>query len=88
MRAFFVAISGLFLAAAPGLAQASEDGATSNSTQQTQTGTQTGNSSSATRGTDDERQICRRVETNTGSRVPWRRICMTERQWQAYNRRN
>jgi len=36
----------------------------------------------------DDRQICRRVETNTGSRVPFRRICMTEREWRAYNRQD
>lgn len=36
----------------------------------------------------EDRQICRRVETNTGSRVPFRRLCMTEREWRAYNRQN
>jgi long-subunit fatty acid transport protein len=36
----------------------------------------------------DDRQICRRIETNTGSRVPFRRVCMTEREWRAYNRQN
>ena len=39
-------------------------------------------------GADDERQICRRIETNTGSRVPFRRVCMSEREWRAYNRQN
>jgi len=87
MRGFVVVMSGLLLAT-PGLAQASEDGAATNGTQPTQTATQTTNSSSATAGDDNERQICRRIDTNTGSRVPWRRVCMTERQWRAFNRQN
>lgn len=36
----------------------------------------------------EDRQICRRIETNTGSRVPHRRVCMTEREWRAFNRQN
>jgi len=36
----------------------------------------------------DDRQICRRIETNTGSRVPFRRVCMTEREWRVFNRRD
>ena len=87
MRAFVVIMSGLLLAA-PGLARASEDGASTNGTQPSPAPTQSTNSSSSTAGEDGERQICRRVETNTGSRVPWRRLCMTERQWRAYNRQN
>ena len=87
MRAFVVVISGLLLAA-PGLAQASEDNATTNATQPSQTATPPNNSSSAVAGEDGELQICRRVETNKGSRVPWRRLCMTERQWRAYDRQN
>ena len=38
--------------------------------------------------TDPNRRICRRVETNTGSRVPHRLVCMTQRQWQAQRRQN
>lgn len=87
MRAFVFVMSGLLLAT-PGLARASEDGATTNGTQPSQTTSQTTNSSSSTAGDDNERQICRRIETNTGSRVPWRRVCMTERQWRAFNRQN
>ena len=87
MKAFVVVISSLLLAA-PGLAQASEDNATTNGTQPSQTATPANNSSSAVAGEDGERQICRRVDINTGSRVPWRRLCMTERQWRAYNRQN
>ena len=87
MRAFVVVISSLLLAA-PGLAQASEDSAPANGAQPSQTATPTGSSPSTTAGDDAERQICRRVDTNTGSRVPWRRLCMTEREWRVYNRQD
>ena len=30
---------------------------------------------------DPNRRVCRRVETNTGSRVPFRTMCLTNRQW-------
>ena len=85
MRAFVVAISCILLAA-PGLAQASEDNATANGSQPSQTATSTANSGSSTAGQDDDRQICRRIETNTGSRVPHRRVCMTAREWEIFNR--
>ena len=39
-------------------------------------------------GEDGERRICRRVETATGSRMSYQRVCMTARQWRDYNRRN
>lgn len=36
-----------------------------------------------------ERQICRRVEANTGSRlVNARRVCMTAREWREFERGN
>jgi hypothetical protein len=38
--------------------------------------------------TDPDRRICRRIEVNTGSRVPHRLVCMTQRQWQAQRRQN
>ena len=37
---------------------------------------------------EEERRICRRVETNTGSRVPFRTLCLTERQWEDYRGRH
>ena len=86
MRAFVVAIAGVLLAA-PGLAQASEDSTTSNGSQPSQTATPAANSTAST-GQNDERQICRRIETNTGSRVPHRRVCMTEREWEIFNRQD
>lgn len=35
---------------------------------------------------DLDRRVCRRIETNTGSRVPHRLVCLTVRQWRAYDR--
>lgn len=35
---------------------------------------------------DLDRRVCRRIETNTGSRVPHRLVCMTVRQWRAHDR--
>ena len=35
-----------------------------------------------------ERRICRRVETATGSRMSYRRMCMTADQWRNFNRNN
>jgi len=86
MRALVVVISG-FLLSAPGLAQAS-DNSTTTSGAQRQPATATDTSTSSEEGGDSERQICRRIETNTGSRVPWRRVCMTEREWRIFNRQN
>ena len=88
MKAFVVVISGVLLAA-PGPAQASDDNATSNGSQPSSQATELpGDSPSSEAEENGERRICRRVETNTGSRVPWRRVCMTERQWRVYNRHN
>ena len=87
MRAFVVAISGLLLAA-PGLAQASEDSVPTNASQPSPGSPPMGNAGPSTGGQDPERQICRRIETNTGSRVPHRRVCMTEREWRIFNRRD
>jgi len=83
MKAFAVLAAGLLLAA-PAVAQTSgADGGRPSDP---------ANEPAANRAASDEdgqeRRICRRVETNTGSRVPFRRVCMTERQWEAYRRQN
>jgi hypothetical protein len=36
---------------------------------------------------DSERRICRRVEVNSASRMPTRRLCLTARQWREHHRR-
>jgi hypothetical protein len=83
MRGLVFVISSLFLAA-PGLAQASDDDAATNSSRSSQTVDRTGNNRSSAAREEDDRQICRRVDTNTGSRVPHRRVCMTEREWRVF----
>ena len=35
---------------------------------------------------DEDRRVCRRVETNTGSRVPHRLVCLTASEWRARER--
>ena len=36
---------------------------------------------------DGERRICRRVETDSASRMATRRLCLTARQWRDHQRR-
>lgn len=36
---------------------------------------------------DGERRICRRVETDSASRMATRRLCLTARQWREHQRR-
>lgn len=36
--------------------------------------------------TPGERRICRNVETASGSRMAYRRMCMTAQQWRNFNR--
>ena len=87
MKALVAVISGLLLSA-PLSAQASDGNSGNQSTgtqesapERTQNG---GESADAETPTDPNRRICRRVETNTGSRVPFRTMCLTERQWRSY----
>ena len=79
MRALAVVISS-FLLAAPVLAQPAGNatGGTASDTAAT---------NSATSEEDPNRRICRRVDTNTGSRVPYRLVCMTAREWEAERNR-
>ena len=76
MRALAVVISG-FLLATPALAQPTGNAGTNG-------GSDSASNSAATAPEEDpNRRICRRVDTNTGSRVPYRLICMTAREWRA-----
>lgn len=36
---------------------------------------------------DGERRVCRRVETDTSSRMTTRRVCLTAREWRQQQRR-
>jgi hypothetical protein len=83
MRAFAIVISGLLLAT-PVAAQSPSEGAE----RPTNPTSHDGGDQASDETNDGERRICRRVETNTGSRVPFRRMCLTERQWEAYRRQN
>jgi hypothetical protein len=86
MKAFVAVISG-FLLSAPVAAHMSDG--TSGNASETQAsapeGAETGTArAEAETAADPNRRVCRRVETNTGSRVPFRTICLTERQWRTY----
>jgi hypothetical protein len=84
MKAFAVVISGLLLSA-PVAAQNSDESLTNSGTQSpTQVRNESDNSNASQNEEDPNRRICRRVETNTGSRVPFRTLCLTERQWRTY----
>ena len=78
MRVLAVAISSFFLAA-PALAQPSGNASGSSGSDAA-----TSNSASTAPEEDPDRRICRRVDPNTGSRVPYRTVCLTERQWRNY----
>ena len=85
MKFVVVALPALFLASA---ASAQLDGSSSAAGTETPAPPESTAAASTDRADSEDRQICRRVETNTGSRVPHRRVCMTEREWQAFNRQN
>jgi hypothetical protein len=84
MKFLAVALPALFLASAATGAELDA----SSSAAGAQSGTPVEQSTTAETEAAEDRQICRRIETNTGSRVPHRRVCMTEREWQAFNRQN
>lgn len=85
MKAFAIVISGLLLAT-PAFAQAADGNAVGND--RAPSGQSQDNASGTSASNEEERRICRRVETNTGSRVPFRTLCLTERQWEDYRRRH
>lgn len=83
MKAFAILMSGLLLAT-PVAAQNSGEGAARSAT----TAEEQADNPSSNAENGAERQICRRVETTTGSRLGARRLCLTQREWQAYRRQN
>lgn len=83
MKAFAIVMSG-FLVATPVSAQSPGDGAGRPTNGTSERAANQGSNEA----NDEEPRICRRVETNTGSRVPFRRMCLTERQWEAYRSQN
>ena len=89
MRAFVVVISGL-LVSAPAFAQGVGGGPTGSGAQMATDAAEAPENAASASGEGDgtERRICRRVETATGSRMSYRRICMTADQWRNFNRQN
>jgi hypothetical protein len=88
MKAFVVVISGLLLAA-PAVAQVNNGGTMSGSGASLSTGSsELAEGAAEEAGEGENRRICRRVETASGSRMSYRRLCMTARQWRDFNRNN
>ena len=79
MKPYVVLLSG-FLLMAPAAAQTSDTNA---STEQPAAQSQS-QAEGSQPPADPNRRICRKVDTNTGSRVPYRTVCLTERQWRNY----
>ena len=83
MRAFAFVIACFFLAAPAAATQP-----TGNSSGSGQAIPTTPSNANTEAEEDPDRRVCRRIETNTGSRVPHRLVCMTVREWRAFNRQN
>lgn len=86
MRAFVVAISCLFVAA-PAFAQSSTGSVSGSAAELTERGDIP--ESSGPSGADaagGERRICRRVGTESSSRMATRRVCRTAQEWRAAQR--
>ena len=89
MRSFVVVISGLLLSA-PAFAQGVGGGSTGSGAQMATGAAEAPAEATSTGGETEggERRICRRIETATGSRMSYRRMCMTADQWRNFNRQN
>ena len=80
MKIYVALISSLLLAS-PALAQASEVMSGSGAALEGGSGDAPEGSSTSGVNDDGERRICRRVETDTSSRMTTRRVCLTAREW-------
>jgi hypothetical protein len=89
MKAFVVVISGLLLAA-PAIAQTNGSGGMTGSGASISSGQseQSEGASNSEAGEGESRRICRKVETASGSRMSFRWLCMTARQWRDFHRNN
>ena len=88
MTTFVVLISGILLAS-PALAQTSVgsmSGGVADLTERSDAPETTGESGE--RSADSERQICRRVDGDTSSRLSARRVCRTAAEWRQVQRSN
>lgn len=88
MKAFVVFFSGLLMAA-PVFAQGSSEVSTGNGGgASAERSAAQEDSSTSSEGEGGDRRICRRIETASGSRMSYRRLCMTADQWRTFNRRS
>jgi hypothetical protein len=86
MKAFVVAISGLFLATGAFAQDSGDDGAAASSEAVSSSASDQREETAPDDGEAATRPICRRMATPTGSRMGARRICMTAEQWRSFNR--
>jgi hypothetical protein len=86
MKAFVVAISGVFLATAAFAQEAGDETSATSSEAVSSTASDQREEAGSDTGQAAPRQICRRMETATGSRMSYRRMCMTAEQWRSFNR--
>jgi len=88
MRMSVALLSGLLIAA-PASAQVTSGGAMGGSGAQLEVGAgELPEQAEDQDGEDGERRICRRLETDSVSRMASRRVCLTARQWREHQRRN
>ena len=88
MKAFVVFAASVLLAA-PALAQSTNGGVQGGAGDYTAENVEGGDNAAATTpapAAADERQICRRIESSTGTRMNFRRVCRTAEQWRAARR--
>ena len=91
MKAFVVVVSGLLLSS--GAFAQTSGGVMSGSAASLSTGTTEVPEDAAATAEDSQsqngdRRICRRIETASGSRMSFRRLCMTAAQWRNFYRNN
>jgi len=85
MKAFTVLISSVLLAS-PALAQTMNGGTAANGADMGERGDTPESTGSGDASTDGERRICRRIETYSGSRMAYRRVCRTADEWRSAQR--
>ena len=87
MKAFAVAFCG-FVMAAPAAAQMNSGGVMTGSGAELSGQSETPESSGAgnARAAEGERRICRRIETDSTSRMATRRVCRTADEWRQAQR--
>ena len=86
MKAFVVAISGLLLATGAFAQDSGEDSAAASSEAVSSSASDQREETASENSDATPRQICRRMDSPTGSRMNARRICMTAEQWRSFNR--